>query len=123
MCLSSFVCTINEAGSEVMTSGLARLFTNVAEMLSRIRTKGLNCINIFIHRPIFHRNRLVSKFPDSDGFLSNSYLVAYDIDLAYVLNFLSFVDFGPEISPDGSVKHLHHERKQGPCESSVPSTF
>jgi hypothetical protein len=48
MCLlSSFVCTINEAGSEVMTSGLARLFTNVAEMLSRIRTKGL-IVSIFL---------------------------------------------------------------------------
>lgn len=47
----------------------------------------------------------------------------FTTDLAYVLNFLSFVDFGPEISPDGSIKHLHHECKQGPRESSVPSTF
>jgi hypothetical protein len=66
MCLlSSFVCTINEAGSEVMTSGLARLFINVAEMLSRIRTKGLNCINIFIHRFITIDGIKACKIPTS----------------------------------------------------------
>ena len=32
-------------------------------------------------------------------------------DLAYMLDFSSCVDSGSEVSPNGSLKHLHHECK------------